>query len=111
MRRNLGRRELIEPSFVTGSPELPLLDSHIETNLLMRASKVDHDTHQRFRGCTAQRANRRFVEDGIVIFEGAVSPFRRRAQAVQLPVSFCSSGDFQNKAGRMATVCTCSAVC
>ena len=41
------------------------------------------------------------MEDGVVILEGAIGPFRRGAQAVQLPVTFGSSGDFEKETGSL----------
>ena len=98
MRRNLGRRKLIEPGLVTGVLELSLLDGHIDGEADDAIQQGSHDAQQRFHGRPAKRTDGGVSQDGIILLEGTVGSFGCRSQAVQLAEALGSSWDFQKEA-------------
>jgi len=101
MRRNLGRRKLIEPGLVTGVLELSLLDGHIDGEADDAIQQGSHDAQQRFHGRPAKRTDGGVSQDGIILLEDAVGSFGCGSQAVQLAEPFRSSGDFQQQTGSL----------
>jgi hypothetical protein len=79
VRRNLGRRKLIEPMFVSGSLELPFLDRHIDDEAKDAIDQGGHDSHERDHGSAAQGPDRRISKNGIVLLEGAIGSFGCRS--------------------------------
>ena len=85
--------------FISGSLELPFLDSHIDGKANDTIQQSGHDSHGRDYGSPAQGSDRRLAQDGVILLESAVGSFGCRSQAMQLPVTFRASGDFQKQAG------------
>ena len=72
VRRDLGRRKLIEPMFISGSLELPFLDGHIGDKAEDTVQQGGHDSHEREYGSPAQGSDRRLAQDGIILLEGVL---------------------------------------
>ncbi len=94
---NLRRRKPVEPRLVSSRLELPFLDCVVQDKTGDSIHQHGNDAHLRNGGSPRERAHGRFAQNRVVFFEGTIGSLSSRAQSVQLPIAFRTSGDLKNK--------------